>query len=293
MSMRVSRSKAQLSEYQFYEFRAIDKPLDKAAMAELRRITSRAEITPTSLTNEYHWGGFKGDPEKLVAKYFDAFLYFANWGTHRLMLRVPHSCLDAKALKPYCTDTQVGVTRAGEYTVLDFWSPDDCHEDEWHEWELGALLPLRNDLMSGDLRCLYVAWLSAVSGGDVADNVLEPPVPPGLGKLSGALSAFADFLYLDDDLLAVAAEASAKAPAGPSADDLAAWIASIDEPRKNDWLLRLMQGKAAGLHAEMLAQFRHSKKPKKAKIDRQERRTAGAIMEAYEVRREGRGAEDC
>ena len=32
-----------MSEYQYYEFRAIDKPLDKKAMAELRGITSRGD----------------------------------------------------------------------------------------------------------------------------------------------------------------------------------------------------------------------------------------------------------
>ena len=46
-----------------------------------RKITSRAEITATSLTNEYHFGDFKGDPAKLMEQYFDAHLYFANWGS--------------------------------------------------------------------------------------------------------------------------------------------------------------------------------------------------------------------
>src|SRR2546422_9329409 len=78
-----------MSEYQYYEFRAIDRPLDKRAMGELRAITSRARITPTSLVNEYHWGDFKDDPDKLMDKYFDAHLYYANWGTRRLTLRLP------------------------------------------------------------------------------------------------------------------------------------------------------------------------------------------------------------
>ena len=54
-----------MSEYQYYEFRAVDKPLDTRAQAALRRITSRGEITPTSLVNEYHWGDFRGDPDQL------------------------------------------------------------------------------------------------------------------------------------------------------------------------------------------------------------------------------------
>ena len=78
-----------MSEYQYYEFQALDRPLDERALAALRSISSRARITPTSLVNVYHFGDFKGDPGRLMAQYFDAHLYVANWGTRRLMLRLP------------------------------------------------------------------------------------------------------------------------------------------------------------------------------------------------------------
>jgi hypothetical protein len=35
-----------VSEYQYYEFQAIDRPLTKDQIQELRSISSRAEITP-------------------------------------------------------------------------------------------------------------------------------------------------------------------------------------------------------------------------------------------------------
>ncbi len=69
-----------MSEYQYYEFQAVDRPLGSKQMGELRRISSRAEITPHSFVNVYNYGDFHGDPAKLVAQYFDAFLYLANWG---------------------------------------------------------------------------------------------------------------------------------------------------------------------------------------------------------------------
>jgi len=78
-----------MSEYQYYEFQAIDKPLNQKEIQALRNLSSRAQITPTSFVNEYNWGDFKGKPLTLMEKYFDAFLYVANWGTHWLMLRVP------------------------------------------------------------------------------------------------------------------------------------------------------------------------------------------------------------
>ena len=71
-----------MSEYQYYEFRAIENPLTDRQVGELRKLSTRAEITPTSFTNEYQWGNFRGNPRKMMEKYFDAFLYYANWGTH-------------------------------------------------------------------------------------------------------------------------------------------------------------------------------------------------------------------
>jgi hypothetical protein len=83
-----------MSEFQYYEFVAIDRALSVAEQKRLRAITSRATITSTRLVNTYEWGDFKADPHTLVAKYFDAFLYYANWGTRRLILSVPSSRLD-------------------------------------------------------------------------------------------------------------------------------------------------------------------------------------------------------
>ena len=78
-----------MSEYQYYEFVALDRPLTAAEMAELRSISTRAQITPTRFFNEYQWGDLKADPAELLARYFDVHVYFANWGSRRLMFRLP------------------------------------------------------------------------------------------------------------------------------------------------------------------------------------------------------------
>lgn len=39
-------------------------------------------------------------------------------------------------------------------------------------------------------------------------ELIEPPVPPGLGQLDPALEAFTEFFAIDEDLIAAAAEAS-------------------------------------------------------------------------------------
>lgn len=277
-----------MSEYQYYEFRAIDKPLDAKAMAALRRITSRAEITPTSLINEYHWGDFKGDPDRLMVQYFDAFLYFANWGTHQLMMRVPCDAIDVKAVKEYAVPHRVAVRTAGKNVILDFQSPDDCYEEEWREWALGSLLPLRADLMAGDLRCLYLAWLSAVQYEDLDDDEPEPPVPSGLQKLSGPLSEFADFMYLDHDLIETAAGVSGPAPKGPVEADQTAWIAALPEAEKNDILVRVAKGEGARLGAKLLARFRREHTHPAGGVVAHASRSAGELRQLYETEREVR-----
>ena len=85
-----------MSEYQYYEFQAVDRPLTEKEMRTLRSYSTRGRITPTSFVNDYEWGDFKGDTDEWMRDYFDAFLYFANWGTRLFKLRLPTRLLDQK-----------------------------------------------------------------------------------------------------------------------------------------------------------------------------------------------------
>jgi hypothetical protein len=166
-----------VSEYQYYEFQAIDRPLDAKEMAELRAISTRAVITATSFTNTYNWGDLKADPQKLLFKYFDAFLYVANWGSHWLAFRVPAGAVDLAALKAYQTPESFSIRQSGSHAVLDFSSEEE--PDGWEDGEgrLAGLVSLRADILGGDLRAPYLAWLLDVQRGLVETEV-EPPVPP-------------------------------------------------------------------------------------------------------------------
>ena len=88
-----------MSEYRYYDFRALDRPLTKNEMTTLRSISTRAAITATSFTNHYEWGDLKANPSKLLEKYFDAFVYVANWGMRDFHIRFPHGSIDYKLLK--------------------------------------------------------------------------------------------------------------------------------------------------------------------------------------------------
>ncbi len=103
-----------MSEYQYYEFQAIDRPLSAKEMSELRSYSTQARITTTSFVNHYEWGSFKGDGEVWMEKYFDAFLYLTNWGTHVLKLSLPSRLLDPAMAVKYC-----GSDRALPWDHLD------------------------------------------------------------------------------------------------------------------------------------------------------------------------------
>ena len=48
-----------MSEYQYYEFRTIDRPLTDRQMRELRAISTRAAISRRSFSNHYEDGDLK------------------------------------------------------------------------------------------------------------------------------------------------------------------------------------------------------------------------------------------
>jgi hypothetical protein len=61
-----------------HEFRAVDHTLATREIGQLRAISSRAVISPTSFSNFYTFGDLKADPCELLTSYFDASMYFAN-----------------------------------------------------------------------------------------------------------------------------------------------------------------------------------------------------------------------
>ena len=245
-----------MSEYQYYEFLALDQALTDEQRAELRSLSTRAEITATRFVNEYHWGDFKGDPQEMMERYFDAFLYLANWGTRRLMFRLPREVLDLEIGGLYCYTDAASLVETEDHLIVSLYAdrdPDD-YWDETHG-ELGTMVQARTELAAGDLRLLYLGWLLAVQAGEVDDEDAEPPVPAGLGKLSAALRAVADFLDIDEDLLAAAAQASPDA-GEEDQSGLAEWVGSLPAEEKDGLLTRVASGEGAGVQALLLRRFR-------------------------------------
>jgi len=280
-----------MSEYQFYDFLAVDKPLTRTDLEALRSLSTRARISSTSFTNSYEWGSFRGDPDSMMERWFDLHLYLANWGARRLMMRLPadlpgRARLDQLAGSLHCVELRA----AGQNLILDI-SIDEMELDGWEDgtgW-LAALAPLRADVLAGDLRLFYLMWLMEVDLGLAEADQMEPM--PGIGPISDALEAFADFFGIDCDLVVAAAEREddAYTSVDASSETAAQVIAGLPDADKSGFLVRLVSGDAH-VASELRALIRNSLKSANT-VSPVAARTAGDLCARAKVIRQEREAE--
>lgn len=275
-----------MSGFQYYEFVAVDRRLTEADQDALRRISSRAEITATSLTNSYSYGDFKGDPDDLMDRYFDAMVYVTNWGTRTVRLRVPRATADLPAMRRYAVDRVIDVRATKAHVVLTL-SVDEEDGGGWvgedgDGW-MQKLLGLRKELMAGDHRPLYLGWLAATLWGDLDEGEREPAVPPGLRRLTKAQERLADFLALGDDLVGAAAQASRGVASAvtPTKAALAKWVAALPAKQKDAWLVAAALDEGANVGATLVQAYRKAQ-PKAAAAGpaKAKRRTVAELFAA-------------
>ncbi|GER89094.1 hypothetical protein KDW_32560 [Dictyobacter vulcani] len=250
-----------MSEYQYYEFMAVDRPLTGQQLKEVNKLSSHIDASASHAVIEYHWGDFKHDPIVVMRKYFDAFLYWANWGSPQLAFRFPHGALPADLLNDFDCDAFVTFSKQQEYDILHFDFGQYEAEDEWHEYELGSFIAIRNELLEGDLRSLYIAWLASQDmmrdyedeeeeyeaeeeddeeeeGNEDDEANIGPIVPPGLNQLTAAQQELMVLLRVPSALVGAAALYSDDARLAP-ADDFMDWVQRLPRERCDNYLVRL------------------------------------------------------
>jgi hypothetical protein len=241
-----------MSEYQYHEWQTIDRLLTEEEQEAVNALSSHIEVGSSQAVVTYQWGDFKHNPKQVLLDYFDAYFYMANWGSLRLMFRFPIGLLDQAEILPYCLGEAVTLETHGQYQglVLEF-NPEDSQG--WMEGgaNLSSFIRLRADLIEGDYRLLYLAWLKAMSlddepaededDPDSSDYDQEPPVPPGLKKLTPALKSFIRVFEIDPFLVQAAAEASPDLTAA-LAVDYRALIGRLEQSECDEFLARLAEG---------------------------------------------------
>jgi hypothetical protein len=166
------------------------------------------------------------------------------------MFRFPGGLLSREAIEPYCVRDRITYKTIGGSDVLDM----DLSEEEGGTWiegegSLSDLVPLRNDIIQGDHRLLYLAWLTVmlIQGDEpprdqksTMSKHMEPAVPPGLRRLSPALKRFLDQFDVSPSLVAAAAEVSPELV--EIVTDFRPLVAQLSREECDGFLCRFAQG---------------------------------------------------
>src|SRR6266704_3593303 len=114
-----------MSEYQFYEFRAIDRALTAKEQKEIGSWSSRTLATDSGFVFSYSCGDFPKDVMSVVERYFDALFYCSNWGDTRLIFKFPKATLDIEKIRQYSVPHVISIKQTGKHVILDI-----CFSDE-------------------------------------------------------------------------------------------------------------------------------------------------------------------
>ncbi len=180
-----------------------------------------------------------------MERWFDLHLYLTNWGSRRLMIRLPTRMVNRDLLDAFLGEVDcAGLTVIGDNLILDIMrdelESDDM--DDGSDW-LASMTPLRAEVLAGDLRLFYLLWLTAVETDAFEED--EPEPMPGIGPMTAALEAFAAFFGIDPDLVHAAAERSAVAiPNVSTPADVRKTVLAMTDSEKTEILTRLYDGDA-------------------------------------------------
>ena len=182
-----------MSEYQHYEFCSLKNPLSTEARKEMGALSSRANVGTHGASYVYNYGDFRGDPNKLLLKYFDVFFYTSNFGTLELMFKYPTKDVVIDELEKYHIDDVISCKKSGQYVVLAIRLDTEPGMD-WKDGEgvLGDFLPLYNEIKAKNYQ--FLRLISAINDEFMGEK--ENPLKNFIStvKLSSAEKVFIDHL---------------------------------------------------------------------------------------------------
>lgn len=283
-----------MSEYQYYEFRTFNTPLSEKQKQELYSLSSRGYVTSHKARYIYNYSDLPADPNELIIEMFDFGFYMTNWGTRSLTFRLPVDLVDIDRMEEYCLldEIQLFHTDSDEYLLLTL----SFHDEDYSAWleddgcaeYCSELAELYRELLSGDYRGLYIAWLKAASSLSMDDSEeyhTEPPVPAGLGNPTSTQRTLMQFFQINPSLPAVAATQSKDEN---RTIDVQKLITQLSEKEKNDFLLRLSRSEAnlTVLLNKRLRELATDHAPKDDDREAGPRRTIGGLLDAAEKHHE-------
>ncbi len=177
-----------MSTYQYYKFERIDGYLDTEARQFLRDISSRAKITSTTFQVEYSYSDLKAEPRKLMLDHFDIGLYFANWGSIDVYIKVPAATLPDAMMDTEIDGFYAYQTKNWQLLVFSLEEHDKYFDEEYADVFFEHLVRLRSSIINGDWRLLFFMWLKAFENMEVS---AIPLIKYDFTTLNDELKAFA------------------------------------------------------------------------------------------------------
>jgi hypothetical protein len=186
-----------MSEYQYYEFCRIKKPLSPEARKEMTSLSSRTQISTHGVSYTYNYGDFRGDIKQLLLKYFDIFFYISNWGTVRLIFKYDAKNIDLKEIKKYLVKHVIDCEQHGQNILLDI----DISNEEGGGWTEGEgvlldLLPLYTEIENKSYQFLQLVFAINDEFTGENTNALNEVVAK-IKVLSPAQKAFLESIGVD------------------------------------------------------------------------------------------------
>ena len=250
-----------MSEYQFVDFWAVDDAVSDKNLKYMRKQSTRAEISKWRFSNEYLYGDFRGNAAEMLRRGYDAHLHFANFGVRKVMFRLPRGLPYGKrAFSKYAIGDCLTWDRDKQGTggVLTIYPEADADTYDYLddvEAFLERLLPLREALIGGDLRPLFLAWLACCYDEDAK----VPPIPAGLNELTQPLESLAEFFEIPEALIQAAAVDSSPAPATLDMIKLIRdWVADQSKADLQKLVTASLTNNSAAARAKIIAEIRNA-----------------------------------
>jgi hypothetical protein len=146
------------------------------------------------------------------------------------------------------------VKEIGDRCIV-WWERNEEGGWGWTEGEglIDQLVGVREELMRGDYRALFLGWLAGFDPDEWQDPedgaVVMPPIPRGLDQLSPALEALIKQFPVDRDALAVAGGLSRAS--APDRIPIAAVLEGLSVSGMRALLARVAEGGESGVMAEL------------------------------------------
>ncbi len=267
-----------MSEFQFHEFRSIDKALTNEERKIISSWSSRAEVSAYSAKFTYSYSDFPKNEETVLLNYFDAYLYEASWGQRQVIFKFPKDLVSFSELRQYDIaaegdfDGGLKVSKKDSFVLVSFsWNEEEDGGRISEDPKLENFIAVREDILKGNNSFLFLFWLQQCiinqeneqyndedDDDDYEDEEKPQPItkiplsmiPQGLHKVSETTLRLMDFFEISRNLVQAVCE-HLPPPASTEKPNLKEKIKNLPIEEKDAFLLRLLNNESnLRLHLE-------------------------------------------